>query len=447
MTERSIFMEALNIADPHERAAYLDRACAGDHALRQRVDELLLAYTQSGRFLEVPATELLASADEQPESEGAGTVVGPYKLLEQIGEGRHSVVFLAQQRQPVRRKVALKVLKPGSDTREVVARFEDERQALALMDHPNIARILDGGTTPLGRPYFVMEPVRGIPITSFCDENEIPVRERLALFIDVCRAVQHAHQKGVIHRNLIPKNVLVAQRDGVRVPKLIDFGFAKALGLRITDQTLFTNFTPVVDSPLYISPEEVESSGADVDTHSDVYGLGVLLYELLTGTTPYDREPFTVEDIEVVRRAIREEEAQPPSARIGALGQRATQISAHRRSEPKGLRRLLRGELDSIVTKALAKDRERRYESASSMARDLERYLADELVDACPPTTAYRLRKLTRRHRALVLAGALLLLALVGGIIATSWALIHANNAEGNPVHEAQQKNGTPKGE
>ena len=445
MTERSIFMEALDITDPLKRAAYLDRACAGDAALRSRIDELLRAHIQPGDFLKVPATELLV--DERAESERAGMVIGPYKLLEQIGEGRHSVIFLAQQRQPVRRKVALKVLKPGSDTREIVARFEAERLALALVGHPNIARILDGGTTLLGHPYFVMELVRGIPITNFCDENEIPIRERLTLFIDVCRAVQHAHQNGVIHRNLRPKNVMVTQHDGVRTPKVIDFGLAKGLGLRITEQALFTNVPPVVDSPLYMSPEEVESNGADVDTRSAVYGLGVLLYDLLTGTTPYDREPFSVEDLDEVRRAIREEEAQPPSVRIDALGQRATQISAHRRSEPKGLRRLLRGELDSIVMKSLAKDRERRYESASSLARDVERYLADELVEACPPTAGYRLRKFMRRHKGLVLAGALLLLALVGGIIASTWALIRANYAEAHPVHEAPQKDGIPKEE
>jgi eukaryotic-like serine/threonine-protein kinase len=438
MTERSIFMEALDIADPHERAAYLDQACAGDDALRDRIDELLRAHTQTGNFLEVPATDLLASADGPSVSERAGTVIGPYKLLEQIGEGRFSVVFLAQQRHPVRRKVALKVLKVGMDTREVIARFEAERQALALMDHAHIARVFDAGATPSGHPYFVMELVRGTPITRFCDENQLPIRERLALFIHVCRAVQHSHQKGVIHRDLKPTNVLVTLDNGVPVPKVIDFGFAKALGLPITDKTLFTNVAEVVGTPLYMSPEQAEMSGLDVDTRSDVYGLGVLLYELLTGTTPYDAERLKSAGLDALRRAIREEEPQAPSTRISTLGQSAMVIAANRRSDTNRLRRLLRRELDWIVMKALEKDRDRRYESANSLAEDLERYLADDPVQAGPATTGYRLRKFVRRHKGAALAGALVLLALVGGIIGTTWALIRAINAEPNAIHEAK---------
>jgi eukaryotic-like serine/threonine-protein kinase len=435
MTERSIFMEALDIADPHERAAYLDQACAGDDALRNRIDELLRAHTQTGNFLEVPATDLLASADGPSVSERAGTVIGPYKLLEQIGEGRFSVVFLAQQRHPVRRKVALKVLKAGMDTRELIARFEAERQALALMDHPHIARVFDAGTTPSGRAYFVMELVRGTPITRFCDENQLPVRERLALFIHVCRAVQHSHQKAVIHRDLKPTNVLVTLDNGVPVPKVIDFGFAMALGVPVTGKTLFTNVAEVVGTPLYMSPEQAEMSGLDVDTRSDVYGLGVLLYELLTGTTPYDAERLKSAGLDALRRAIREEEPQAPSTRISTLGQSAIVITADRRSDPKRLRRLLRRELDWVVMKALEKDRDRRYESANSLAQDLERYLADEPVQACPATAGYRVRKFVRRHKGAVLAGVLALLALVAGIVATIWALIRAINAEDNALN------------
>jgi serine/threonine protein kinase len=438
MTERSIFMDALDIADPHERAAYLDQACAGDTALRNRIDELLRAHTQTGDFLRVPATQLLGSADERPESERPGTLIGPYKLLEQIGEGRFSVVFVAQQRHPVRRKVALKVLKPGMDTREVVARFEAERQALALMDHPHIARVLDAGATPSGRPYFVMELVRGMPITRFCDENQLPIRERLALFIHVCRAMQHSHQKGIIHRDLKPTNVLVTLDNGVPVTKVIDFGFAKALGVPVTGKTLSTDSAQVTGTPTYMSPEQAEMNGADVDTRSDVYGLGVLLYELLTGTTPYDGERLKSASLDEVRRAIREEEPPAPSTRISALGSRATLISANRGSDPKRLRKQLRPELDWIVMKALEKDRDRRYESANSLAQDLERYLAEEPVHACPPTAGYRLRKFVRRHKGPVLAAALVLLALVGGIIGTTCALIRSINAESNANHEAK---------
>src|SRR5262249_30441325 len=299
---------------------------------------------------------------------------------------------------PVRRKVALKVLKPGMDTRQVVARFEAERQALALMDHPHIAQVFDGGETASGRPYFVMELVKGAPITEFCDQNCLPVRERLALFVSVCQAVQHAHQKGIIHRDLKPSNVLVTVHDTTPVVKVIDFGVAKALGQELTDKTLFTCFAQMVGTPLYMSPEQAGQSGLDIDTRSDIYSLGVLLYELLTGTTPFDKARLKEVDYEELRRIIREEEPPRPSTRISTLGQAASTVSAQRKSVPRQLSRLFRGELDWIVMKCLEKDRNRRYETPNGLARDVERYLHDEPVQACPPSPWYRVRKFVRRH-------------------------------------------------
>jgi serine/threonine protein kinase/tetratricopeptide (TPR) repeat protein len=414
MSERSIFVAALEVDDPAERAAYIERACTGDPALRAQVEQLLKAHDQSGPFMERPAPALVAAADE-PLTERPGTVIGPYKLLEQIGEGGFGVVFMAEQAQPIRRKVALKVLKPGMDTRQVIARFEAERQALALMDHPNIAHILDGGTTASGRPYFVMELVRGIPITEFCDQNRLPVRERLELFINICQAVQHAHQKGVIHRDLKPSNMLVTLHDDKAVVKVIDFGIAKATGQQLTEKTLFTNFAQMVGTPLYMSPEQAQMSGLDVDTRSDIYSLGVLLYELLTGTTPFDKERLKTMGYDEIRRLIREEEPAKPSTRISTLGQAATTLSSQRKSDPRRLAQLIRGELDWIVMKCLEKDRNRRYETANGLAMDVERYLHDEPVLACPPSTGYRLRKFARKYRTLLriagVVGAILALA------------------------------------
>jgi eukaryotic-like serine/threonine-protein kinase len=346
MDERDIFHAALAIADAAQRAAYLERICAGDAARRAHLEGLLAMHGQLGSFLEAPAAGLLATVDEVASSERPGTVLGPYKLLEQIGEGGFGTVFRAEQLHPVRRKVALKVLKPGMDTRQVVARFEAERQALALMDHPHIAHVFDGGQTASGRPYFVMELVRGVPLTDFCDQNRLPVRARLGLFVSVCRAVQHAHAKGIIHRDLKPSNVLVTLHDGVPVPKVIDFGIAKALGQQLTDKTLFTGFAQMVGTPLYMSPEQAELSGLDVDTRSDVYSLGVLLYELLTGTTPLDQERFRQAGYDELRRSIREEEPPRPSTRVSTLGQAAATVSANRGSDPRRLRQLCRGELD-----------------------------------------------------------------------------------------------------
>ena len=312
---------------------------------------------------------------------------------------------MAEQQHPVRRKVALKVIKPGFDTRQVIARFEAERQALALMEHENIAKVLDAGATDCGRPYFVMELVYGVPITEFCDRNELPPRERLELFVQVCRAVQHAHTKGIIHRDIKPTNVLVTLHEGVPVPKVIDFGVAKATSQQLTDKTLFTNFAQMIGTPLYMSPEQAEMTGVDVDTRSDVYSLGVLLYELLTGTTPLDKDRFKQAAFDEVRRIIREEEPPRPSTRLSTMGDQARSISARRKSDPKQLGQFVRGELDWIVMKALEKERARRYETASGLAHDIERYLRDDPVEACPQSASYRLKKFARRNKGPVLGG------------------------------------------
>ena len=322
--------------------------------------------------------------------------------MELIGEGGFGLVFVAEQTEPVRRKVALKVLKPGMDTRDVVARFEAERQALALMDHPNISRVLDAGSTPFGRPYFVMELVRGVPITDYCDAQKLAPKDRLALFVQVCQAVQHAHQKGVIHRDIKPSNVLVTMIDGKPVPKVIDFGVAKAVGQSLTEKTIYTRFAQILGTPLYMSPEQAEMSGVDVDTRADVYALGVLLYELLTGTTPFDRDRFRRAAFDEIRRIIREEEPPRPSTRLSSLGSTLADVSAHRGTDPGKLAGVVRGELDWIVMKCLEKDRNRRYETANGLARDVERFIEGDAVEACPPTLSYRLRKFYRRNRAAV---------------------------------------------
>ena len=415
-----VFNAARRLNDPAARGAYLDEACAGDANLRQRVEALLDAHEAAGSFLESPAAEMRlgATMDQAalPLREAPGAVVGPYKLLQQIGEGGMGVVFLAEQTRPVRRQVALKVIKLGMDTRQVVARFEAERQALALMDHPNIAKVLDAGATESGRPYFVMELVKGVPITRYCDEHRLTPKERLGLFVQVCLAVQHAHQKGIIHRDLKPSNILIALYDGKPVPKVIDFGVAKATGGRLTEATLFTGFGAMVGTPEYMSPEQAELNQLDVDTRSDVYSLGVLLYELLTGSTPVERGRFKQAALLEVLRVVREEEPPRPSTRLSTTDQLPS-IAASRGLEPRKLSGIVRGELDWIVMRALEKDRTRRYETANGLARDVERYLTDEPVHACPPSGAYKLRKFARRNRGALVAAsiALLFLVLVGG--------------------------------
>jgi serine/threonine protein kinase/tetratricopeptide (TPR) repeat protein len=422
IAEKEVFNRARHITAPAERLAYLDQACGADAAALRRVLELLRVYEQEQSFLEAPPAAERATIDE-PRAERTGSVIGAYKLLEQIGEGGFGLVFMAEQQQPVRRKVAIKVLKPGMDTRQVIARFEAERQALALMDHPNIARVLDGGQTTGGRPYFVMDLVKGLPITAYCDQARLSTRERLELFVHVCQAVQHAHQKGIIHRDLKPSNVLVTLQDGAALVKVIDFGIAKALGQQLTDKTIFTGFAQLVGTPLYKSPEQAALSNVDVDTRSDIYSLGVLLYELLTGTTPFAKERLQAVDYDEMRRIIREEEPARPSTRISTLGQAATTLSSSRQSDPKRLSQLLRGELDWIVMKALDKDRNRRYETANGLALDVQRYLHDEPVAAGPPSAWYRFRKFTRRNRqALTVAGVILsLVVLLGG--AGGWVM------------------------
>jgi serine/threonine protein kinase/tetratricopeptide (TPR) repeat protein len=425
MNERDIFIAALQKESAAERQAYLDEACATDAVLRQQVESLLKVCASAAGFLESPSSRPVATIG-QAVTERPGTLIGPYKLMEQIGEGGMGLVFVAEQQHPVRRKVALKVIKPGMDTRQVVARFEAERQALALMDHPNIAKVHDGGETTSGRPYFVMELVKGVPITEHCDQNQVPVRERLELFLDVCQAVQHAHQKGIIHRDIKPSNVLIMSQDGTPLVKVIDFGVAKAVGQQLTDKTIYTQFAQLVGTPLYMSPEQAGQSGVDVDTRTDIYALGVLLYELLTGTTPFDRERLSKASYEEIRRIIREEEPPKPSTRISTLGKAATTLSTQRKTDPKRLSQLCRGELDWIVMKALEKDRNRRYETPSAFAGDVQRYLRDEPVQACPPSLGYRVRKFARRNKGPVLAASLLLLALVAGTIGTTLGLIEA---------------------
>ncbi|HEV8072203.1 MAG TPA: serine/threonine-protein kinase [Planctomycetaceae bacterium] len=347
-----------------------------------------------------------------------GAVIGPYKLIEQIGQGGFGLVFLAEQQKPVRRRVAVKVIKPGMDSHDVIARFEAERQAVALMDHPNIARVFDAGTTDSGRPYFVMEFVRGVAITEFCDQNHLTPRERLELFVSVCQAVQHAHQKGIIHRDIKPSNVLVMLQDGKPVPKVIDFGVAKALHQQLTDKTVYTRFAQMIGTPLYMSPEQAQLSGIDIDTRSDIYSLGVLLYELLTGTTPFDRKRLAGAAYDEVIRIIRDEEPPRPSTRLGQSIDSLQAIAAQRRTEPARLSRMFRGDLDWITMKALEKDRARRYETANGLARDIERYLNDEVVEARPPSAGYRIKKFARRHRGQVVGGSVIFLALAGALAA-----------------------------
>ncbi|MEX2307377.1 MAG: protein kinase [Pirellulales bacterium] len=418
MQEQTIFTEAVEKEDPAERAAFLEQVCAGSPDLRQRVERLLERHEHAGSFLEVPTPGFNGALTGASIVEQPGTVIGPYKLLEQIGEGGFGVVFMAEQTAPVRRKVALKIIKPGMDTRQVIARFEAERQALALMDHTNIARVLDAGATATGRPYFVMELVRGIPITDFCDQNHLSVSERLQLFVHICQAVQHAHQKGIIHRDIKPSNVLVTRHDGAPVVKIIDFGVAKATGQQLTEKTLFTNFAQMIGTPLYMSPEQAELSSLDIDTRSDIYSLGVLLYELLTGTTPFDREQLQQASYDEIRRIIREEEPARPSTRISTLQAAATTVSVNRKSDPKRLSQLFRGELDWIVMKALEKDRNRRYDTASAFAADVLRYLNDEPVQACPPSALYRMRKFARRNKAALATASVMAVGVLVAVLA-----------------------------
>jgi tetratricopeptide (TPR) repeat protein/serine/threonine protein kinase len=410
---KTIFLNALEIPTAEARQEYLDRMCASDASLRAEVEELLHHNAQIPTAGDADAAVRTVDMPvEAPVGGKSGTVIGPYKLLQQIGEGGMGTVYMAEQTKPVQRKVALKVIKPGMDSRQVVARFEVERQALAMMDHPHIAKVLDAGTTGSGLPYFVMELVRGVPITKYCDEHHVTPRERLELFIPVCQAVQHAHQKGIIHRDLKPSNVLVAQYDGRPVPKVIDFGVAKATGQKLTERTMYTEFGAIVGTLEYMSPEQAESNQLDIDTRSDIYSLGVLLYELLTGTTPFEKKRLKDAALVEVLRMIREDEPQKPSTRLSTTDELPS-ISANRGLEPNKLSALVRGELDWIVMKALEKDRNRRYETANGFAQDVHRFLTDEPVLACPPSAGYRFRKFAQRNKGGLTVGALVLFFLV----------------------------------
>ncbi len=435
--ERELFLGALE-HNAAERVAFLKTACGGDHALRQRVEELLAEQEQVGSFLETPAAatsfstvRLNDAALKVSVTEKPGDRIGRYKLLEKIGEGGCGIVYMAEQEGPVRRRVALKVIKLGMDTKSVIARFEAERQALAMMEHPNIAKVFDAGATETGRPYFVMELVRGIRITEYCDENNLSTDERLKLFIQVCQAIQHAHQKGIIHRDIKPSNILVTLHDGVPVPKVIDFGIAKATEQRLTDKTLFTEFSAFIGTPAYMSPEQAEMSGLDIDTRSDVYALGVLLYEILTGTTPFDARELMRVGLDECRRTIREKEPARPSTRVATMvGEQLTATAKQRRTEAPRLIHSLRGDLDWIVMKCLEKDRARRYATANDIAEDAQRFLEGDTVLARPPSNVYRLQKLLRRHRVVVTAAALIIVSLLTGITVSTWLAVRAKRAE-----------------
>jgi serine/threonine protein kinase len=450
--EAAVSFVAAKVRDPALRAQFLDQACAGDVRLRAAVEELLAAqagaelfFAQGGAAvnglqLDAPLAALLQeSAGEPPaeplQDEQIGSRVGRYQLLQRIGEGGCGTVYLAEQAEPVRRQVALKVIRLGMDTRSVIARFEAERQSLAMMDHPNIARVLDAGATETGRPFFVMELVRGTRITQYCDEHHLDTARRLELFVQVCHAIQHAHQKGIIHRDIKPSNILVSLHDGRPVPKVIDFGIAKATGGRPTDTTQFTLVGQLIGTPAYMSPEQAEYSGLDIDTRSDIYSLGVLLYELLTGRTPFDSQTLMQSGLDEMRRTLREQEPQLPSTMITSLRRTELKLTAGRRhAEPPKLVSQLKGDLDWIVMKALEKDRNRRYETANGLAMDVQRYLNNEPVIARPPSPLYRLQKLVRRNKITFLAVGAVTLALLIGLGTSTWLFLREREARRQEV-------------
>ena len=477
---QAVFLLAAELEDAADRAAVVDRECASDLELRRRVLALLHSHDEPDRFLdqpivrpippswpsvarhdgvaefdsgadftlgmppvprgELPSRVTAARAASNGMTEWPGCCIGPYKLLERIGSGGMGAVYLAEQEQPVRRRVALKIIKPGMDSEQVIARFEAERQALAMMDHQNIARVLDAGTTDAGRPYFVMELVHGVSITEYSNQNQLTTRERLELFVSTCQAIQHAHQNGIIHRDIKSSNVLVTLYEGRPIAKVIDFGVAKAIGERVTLRTMFTQLGTIVGTIEYMSPEQAEMSALDVDTRSDIYSLGVLLYELLTGTTPLEREQTLGLAYSDILRRIREEDPPKPSTRLRETNDALPIISAQRKSDPQRLTKLIRGELDWIVMKALEKDRTRRYQTASDFARDVECYLKGDFVEACPPSASYRLMKVARKNRAaLVTFGSFAMLLFVGAVLSSVQA-IRATRAEAVAISQAKRR-------
>jgi eukaryotic-like serine/threonine-protein kinase len=456
--EEELFAAAQQLTNPDERRAFLDRGCAADPALRVRIGELLAAeqdaetfFTESGSALSFSAgaiplpSNAPAAADAIPAhlsfEEPIGTRIGRYKLLERIGEGGCGVVYMAEQEEPVRRRVALKIIKLGMETKSVIARFEAERQALALMDHPNIARVFDAGATERGSPYFVMELVRGVRITEYCDQNRLNIRQRLDLFVQICHAIQHAHQKGVIHRDIKPSNIMIALQDGLPVPKVIDFGIAKATEAHLADRPLLTADAQLIGTPAYMSPEQAEMSGLDIDTRSDIYSLGVLIYELLTGKTPFDAKELLKSGLDEMRRTLREREPPRPSVRFSALQRPDLAKTAESRQvEPARLISMLHGDLDWIVMKTLEKDRRRRYETANGLALDIQRYLGNEPIMARPPSRLYRLGKLVRRNRVVFAATGAVAVALVAGMGTSTWLFLKERDARHRAVAAEQQE-------
>jgi eukaryotic-like serine/threonine-protein kinase len=444
---KSIFLAAAE-KPATERVPFLEQACAGDKALRQRIEKVLASLDSVGADDKTEPDEVMGDEHTLPPEpsvpfsgrgassrvkslpmdgpENRGARLGPYKLLKQLGEGGMGTVWMAEQTEPVKRVIALKVIKPGMATSQVIARFEAERQAIALMDHPNIAKVLDAGTTDGGRPFFAMELVRGAPITKYCDDNQLTLRQRLELFVQVCQGLQHAHQKGIIHRDIKPTNVLVANYDDKAVPKIIDFGVAKATGQKLTDRTMFTGFGAVVGTVEYMSPEQAEPNQMDIDTRSDIYALGIMLYELVTGTTPLSLNRTKQAGMAEVLRLIREEDPPKPSTRISQSRESLVSVASQRKVDPAKLTKQVRGELDWLVMKALEKDRNRRYETANSFALDVQRYLNDEPVLASPPSATYRLKKFAKRNKGKLAAAAAVLLALVGGMVGTTAGLLEA---------------------
>jgi serine/threonine protein kinase len=450
--EELIFDAALALEDPARRRVYLDEACGGDSVLRSRIERLLATHERAEDFFVGCVAGMRPALDEAEKRSGSvpppdipddqvGKRVGNYKLLQKIGEGGCGVVYMAEQEKPMRRRVALKIIKLGMDTKQVIARFEAERQALAMMDHPNIARVLDAGATETGRPFFVMELVHGVRITTFCDERNLDTQQRLNLFTQVCQAIQHAHQKGIIHRDIKPSNILVTQLDGQPVPKVIDFGIAKATEAPLTDKTLFTAFGHFVGTPAYMSPEQADLSGMDVDTRSDIYSLGVLLYELLTGKTPFDQRELMQSGLDEMRRTLREKEPHRPSTKLNTLPDtELTATALHRQVAPLNLKTQLSGDLDWIVMKALEKDRSRRYETANALAMDIQRHLHNEPVVARPPSRRYRFQKLVRRNRALFIATGAVTVALLVGLGLATYSFIKEREARRRAVAAEQQE-------